>query len=789
MGGNHFSKKNCAQPVQMRTLLGGTDCRPTGMNIFFRKINSIAAVLLPALLRTHLDTVLDRKVWAGSAGPLESRPNPRTGMSALRSAGFPACGFWGLSSPQLRIVSRFALLLLVLVAGCRTVPSHRPTAFNFPKVDPSHTHTRLLLENTLRYAAPANVMTDPASGYPFEGWNQEPKKGLYLRSFTQLTAIGEWLELMANIAAGYADNPYVSRNEAKTRLTQIVGSLRHDQQDPRVSAEGLLANFLGFDNLQRMPPLSEIIEKQKFIDAFGEETAAAIWKALREKGWIVPRHDDKEADIKRRGQYGANYFDGPLAPFADKTVKAQIMVLLDRRVVQIVFGDNANLSASVAKAMGALLRPEIRDDPAIGALRSEMELFQENQQAGYAHLFDAKTGTFVFGWDATRDRLFGWEDAAGNYTVGRMNYLVNEFRGPLMFVALRHGFPAATVANAGFTIKPFRTQSGADIYTLATWEGSAFQSSGLTLFMQELENAGWRKNLENAVDIELDYAARNQLPGFLSEAYSGQGVEYTGRIGIPDIAIAEEPRITNAPSLYTLGAASQIAPDRIERFLEMNWPAISRLFTKHGPWEGFDTRRRTAIKYQTTAHTLALILGGIGSAPDNMRRYLEFKGLNDKLFSWYAPGSAVDFLSPETKIVPWTTDGSPIHFSRDENSFRIEDHPLRNGRVTLTVPQAGGVDLSGGRLIIHYRASTLIEQAIITLKRVEGGPYVPQQFANEIHVRFAATPAGEAEISIPLPATPGLAGTKELVIAFGKGNEQATVDLTITALTFVPYPD
>ena len=78
-------------------------------------------------------------------------------------------------------------------------------------------------------------------------------------------------------------------------------------------------------------------------------------------------------------------------------------------------------------------------------------VFLENQKAGYAHLFDAKTGTFVFGWDATRDRLFGWEDAAGNYTVGHMNYLVNEFRGPLMFVTLRHGFPAAAVANAGFT--------------------------------------------------------------------------------------------------------------------------------------------------------------------------------------------------------------------------------------------------------------------------------------------------------------------------------------------------
>jgi hypothetical protein len=679
-------------------------------------------------------------------------------------------------------------LLLALLAGCRTVPP-RPTAFNFPKVDPSHTHTQLLLENALRYAAPANAMTDPASGYPFEGWNQEPKKGLYLRQFTQLTAIGEWLELMANIAAGYADNPCVSRDEAKTRLIRIVGSLRHDQQDPRVSAEGLLANFLGFKNSQRLPPLSEIIEKQKFIDAFGDETAAAIWKAMREKGWIVPHHDDREADIRRSGQYGTNYFNGPLAPFAADSVTARIMPLMDRRVVQIVFGDNANLSASVAKAMGALLRPEIRDDPAIVALRTEMELFLENQQAGYAHLFDAKTGTFVFGWDATRDRLFGWEDAAGNYTVGHMNYLVNEFRGPLMFVALRHGFPAAAIANAGFTIKPFRTQAGDDIYTLATWEGSAFQSSGLTLFMQELENAGWRKILENTVDIELDFAARNQLPGFLSEAYSGQGVEYTGRIGIPDIAIAEEPRITNAPSLYTLGAASQIAPDKIEQFLETNWPAISHLFTKHGPWEGFDTRRRTAIKYQTTAHTLSLILGGIGSAPDNMRRYLEFKGLQDNLLAWYAPGNAVDFLSQETQIVPWTSDGSPINFSRDENLFHIIGRPLRNGRVTLTVPQAEGINLANGELIIRYRASVPIEHAVITLTKAQGGPYAEPQFPNQIFVRFSATESGEGEIHVPLPATPGLARTKGLVLALGKEGEAVEADLTITALKFVPYPD
>jgi hypothetical protein len=676
--------------------------------------------------------------------------------------------------------------MLVLPVGCRTVP-RQPTAFDFPKVNPTHTHTRRLLENALQYVKPVNAMTDPVSGYPFEGWNQDKKRGLYLRQFTQLTAIGEWLELMANITAGYADNPYLSRVEAQARLAQITGSLLHDQRDPQLSARGLLVNFIGFEHSQRLPPLSEIIEKQKFIDAFGPETAKAIWDGMREKCWIVPRHDGMEADIKRSAQYGTNFFTGPLAPYADDATTARVMALLDRRVTQIIFGDNANLSASVAKAVGALLRPEIKDDPAVAALRAKLELFLENQKPGYAHLFDTNTGTFVFGWDATRDRWFGWEDGAGNFIVGRMNYLANEFRGPLMFVTLRYGFQAAAVANAGFWVKPYRMQSGDELYTLATWEGSAFQSFGLTLFMQELDNPAWRKILNDTADIELDYAGNHRLPGFLSEAYSGRGVEYTGIIGILDLAITDQPRITNAPSLYALGAASQIAPDRIERFLETNWPAISRLFTKHGPWEGYDTARQAVIKHQTTAHTLALILGGIGSAPDNMQRYLESKGLLGQLSAWYAPGEAVDFLAKEIHIVPWTRDGSPIQFTRSGNSFHVEGQPLRTGAVTLTVPQTGGVNLSSGELIIRYHAASAIEHAVITLKKIETGPYAPQAFANEIHIRFAATPDAEREIHIPLPATPGLAGIQGLVIDFGGDTEAMPIDLKISTLKFVPY--
>jgi hypothetical protein len=107
----------------------------------------------------------------------------------------------------------------------------------------------------------------------------------------------------------------------------------------------------------------------------------------------------------------------------------------------------------------------------------------------------------------------------------------------------------------------------------------------------------------------------------------------------------------------------------------------------------------------------------------------------------------------------------------------------------LTVPQAEGISLANGELIIRYRASAPIEHAVITLTKVQGGPYAEPQFPNQIFVRFSATESGEGEIHVPLPATPGLARTKGLVLALGKDSEAVAADLTITALKFVPYPD
>ena len=65
-------------------------------------------------------------------------------------------------------------------------------------------------------------LIDPASGYPYEGWNHDPKQGLFLRSFTQLTAIGKHMELLADIVAGRADSPEMSKAQALEEVGQKV---------------------------------------------------------------------------------------------------------------------------------------------------------------------------------------------------------------------------------------------------------------------------------------------------------------------------------------------------------------------------------------------------------------------------------------------------------------------------------------------------------------------------------------------------------------------------------------
>jgi len=685
----------------------------------------------------------------------------------------------------------FLVVMALMPALCSvTLPSiaERPGPGQpFPKIPSAHKHMRLLLENAFQYVDPIHGIVDPVSGYPAEGWNQEPQNGLFLRSFTQLTAIGEWIELLANIVAGYADNPHLSRESALKSLSLAVKNLLEDQRNPSLAAKGLLVNFLGLEGGKRTGPLLESIERKQFIEVFGDKMGHAIWQALAQKGWILEEDNGRKGRIRRSEKYGAAYFDGPIAPYADESLKSRIMGLLDQRVVTIIFGDNVNLTSSLAKSIGALLRPEIRNDPKVAALREEMERFIDAQKDGYSHLFDQKTGTFFFGWDASADRFIGWDDGRGNWVTGQMNYFINEFRGPWTFAVLRYALPKASIRNAGFRIKPYRYADGRETYALAAWEGSAFQLLGLSLFMQELRNPGWKSSLESLVDIELDFSGRRRLPGFLSEAYSGNGTEYTGLIGISDIAVTDKPLITHAPSLYTLGVAYMIAPEKIERFLEEHWPTISGLFTSHGPWEGWNTSRNEIIPYQTTVHTLSLILGGIGSAHENMHRYLEQRNLSGPLKKLYEPGDKANLLAAGNRVIPLASDQSRFEFTHQRGFCRFASHLAGIGGMTFIVPEGRTISLSNGRLLLRYRSKGRGVDARISFKRAKDDPVPAPGIPVEIFTRFNHTKKEEEEIEIVLPATPALGGIKEISLSFGNSGKQPPVDLSITAFEFLPF--
>ncbi|MEI6788803.1 MAG: hypothetical protein WCL49_10030 [bacterium] len=678
-------------------------------------------------------------------------------------------------------MKKILLLLWVgLAAGCAT--NREPFRYSEPK----HVHMQALIENAMGYINPKHGLFDKASGYPVEGWNNDPSKGLFLRSFTQLTAIGEWMELLATVAAGDADNPYVSRKAALLKLERVVDSLLADQVDPTVSAKGLLGNFLGFQNGKRLGPLGEDVTKAAFVEAFGVEKANQIWSALIDVKWLKPVKNGTAAKISRTGQYGWQYFTGVLEPFADTDTRDKVMKLLDERVVKIIFGDNVNLTASVAKSIGALLHPGVKDQPRAIRLREKMERFVAAQKPGFEHLFDAETETFIFGWDASKNQFVGWDNGRGGWVVGHQNYFINEFRGPLMLCLLRYNWPIAALKNSGFKIKPYRMQDGRDLYTASSWHGSSFQALGLSLFMDELGGEGWRKNFENVVDVEIDFAQRKGNPGFLSESYSGNREDYTGDVGIPEIAVVGEKLITDAPSLYTLGVSYAIAPEKVEAFLAANWDTIKKLFTDHGPWEGYKTTGGRVIKFQTAAHTLSLILGGIGSSNANMKRYLQHHGLEGKLAALYCPGEAFDFLDESVEWILWSAGGDQLIPQRNKTTFRIQGEKVRTGGLTIVVPRKEGISLSNGTLNIRYRAVKPIEKAVLTLKRAPGLLIKPMAFENEILMHFEGGLGAEKTIEIPMPGTPGLANVKELVLVYGDPQSVAPVDLTITALEYIP---
>ena len=209
----------------------------------------------------------------------------------------------------------------------------------------------------------------------------------------------------------------------------------------------------------------------------------------------------------------------------------------------------------------------------------------------------------------------------------------------------------------------------------------------------------------------------------------------------------------------------------------MNRKKIERLFTRHGPWEGYNTAKNEPIQFQTTAHTLALILGGICSAEENMQRYLTWQGIPSLEKVQGGESVAVDLLGGGSQWISWSPVGDSLESLHWQNGFRVRSDAVRNGAVTVKLPKP--VSLSNGALVIRYLAAVPVTNAVVTLT---GGPTV---FQNQIFTRFDKT-GNEKEIRVPMPGTPGLESVTELVVRFGDERAPVPIDLTFSGFEFVP---
>ena len=337
-------------------------------------------------------------------------------------------------------------------------------------------------------------------------------------------------------------------------------------------------------------------------------------------------------------------------------------------------------------------------------------------------------------------------------------------------------------------MKPYRTRDGRTLYALAPWEGSAFQALGLGLCARRsCDRPSWRTLLENVVDIEVDYATRQGLPGFLSESYTGDGTQYTGSVGIPEITVSPRPRITDAASLYTLGVAYSIAPGEGRAVPGGELARRSRgCSPTTAPGKATTSTRREAIRVPDhRAHPVAdprPARDGVG--PHEALPRIE--GASPAASTeFFRPGEAVDLLGRRDPGLRLGRQGrARSGRGARRGAFRVQgDRVDLLGIAFVAEPQGGREPLGRpSQPPLPLRRSRSSRSSSRSSRRES--PADAGLIPKEIFTRFADTGGREAEIEFPLPATPGLSQIKEVVITHEPAADGRPIDLSVTRLEF-----
>ncbi len=182
---------------------------------------------------------------------------------------------------------------------------------------------------------------------------------------------------------------------------------------------------------------------------------------------------------------------------------------------QVSFEDNTNFTNALAVAYGALLDESLSTNTTIhgaGGILGKINTFIENQRAGYLAMYNGATNTF--------SRTMKIQDHS---LSGTIDYFGAESSAPLLFLILQYGntFPASAYAKLNFSTHSYTMQDLTTRQVVAPFSG-AFQMYWPALLMPEFTNPDLKKMLETYTDVQLDFADRNEQPGFLSASFDVQ---------------------------------------------------------------------------------------------------------------------------------------------------------------------------------------------------------------------------------------------------------------------------
>ncbi len=436
---------------------------------------------------------------------------------------------------------------------------------------------------------------------------------------------------------------------------------------------------------------------------------------------------------------------------------------------QVAFGDNANMSASIGASIGALSDPALAGNTTVQAIKQKMEDFLDAQEAGYNYLYSEAAGLFRWGWNFVDNEWFG----------GYLTIFNNEFRSGALFVMLRYNFPDSVYSQLNLQMKDYQMQDGSTIFTVAPYDGGAFQMLWPTLTMPEADNPAMNKALTNFVDIALDFSDKRGLPGFVSACYVNKNA-YAGNAGIAEIAVNTNPaRYEQAASFYTIGAARMVRPAEIDQFLRDIFVEHPDLVTTHGLWEGYNIGLNKVIEEQIVTNVATYVIGLAGKGPEHMTTYLQDKGLYARLQTIYAQCGPSDVVTSAYNAFTWGDGATTSYRSGDEYIFQSPSFHS-NGTAFLL----SSSNMSGGTLKITYRSTTNVGNCSIDLKQKDpdtGSLYIRLKAYT---ISFVNTGGVEQEILIDLPTTSALHDIDEVVLTIS-GGDGGPLDMTITDLDII----